>query len=34
VASVDISMITQQNLLGRSHQETLQTGVMLRNKLD
>ncbi len=34
VASVDISMITQQNLLGRSYQETLQTGVMMRNKLD
>jgi prepilin-type N-terminal cleavage/methylation domain-containing protein len=34
VASVDISMITQQTLLGRSYQETLQTGVMLRNKLN
>lgn len=34
VASVDISLITQQTLLGRSYQETLQTGVMLRNKLD
>ena len=34
VASVDISLITQQTLLGRSYQETLQTGVMLRNRLD
>jgi prepilin-type N-terminal cleavage/methylation domain-containing protein len=34
VASVDISLITQQSLMGRSYQETLQTGVMLRNKLD
>jgi prepilin-type N-terminal cleavage/methylation domain-containing protein len=34
VASVDISLITQQNLMGRSYQETLQTGVMLRNKMD
>ena len=34
VASVDISLITQQTLLGRSYQETLQTGAMLRNKLD
>jgi len=34
VAYVDISLITQQTLMGRSYQETLQTGVMLRNKLD
>jgi prepilin-type N-terminal cleavage/methylation domain-containing protein len=34
LASVDISLITQQNLMGRSYQETLQSGVMLRNKLD
>jgi hypothetical protein len=34
VASVDISMITQQTLLGRSYQETLHTGVMLRNRLE
>lgn len=34
VASIDVSLITQQTLLGRSYQETLQTGVMLRNRLD
>ncbi len=34
VASIDVSMITQQTLLGRSYQETLQTGVMLRNRLE
>ncbi len=34
VASVDISFITQQTLMGRSYQETLQTGVMLRNRLE
>lgn len=34
VASIDISLTTQQTLLGRTYQESLQTGVMLRNKLD
>ncbi len=34
VASVDISLIAQQTLFGRSYQETLQTGVMLRNRLE
>ncbi len=34
IACVDIALITQQNMMGRSYQETLQTGVMLRNKLD
>ena len=34
VASVDISLTTRQILMGRTYQETLQTGVMLRNKLD
>jgi len=34
VASVDVSLVAQQTLLGRSYQETLQTGVMLRNRLE
>ncbi len=34
VAIVDISLTTRQILMGRTYQETLQTGVMLRNKLD
>jgi len=32
VSSVDVSLITTQNLLGRTYQETLRTGVKLRNK--
>jgi len=34
VSSVDVSLITTQNLLGRTYQETLRTGVKLRNKSD
>ncbi len=34
VASIDVSLITQQTLLGRSYQKTLQTGVVLRNRLE
>jgi len=34
VACVDITLITTQNLLGRTFQETLKTGVKLRNKSD
>lgn len=34
IASVDISLTTRQILMGRPYQETLQTGVMLRNKVD
>ncbi len=34
VSSVYISMITEQNLLGRTYQETLNTGLKLRNKSD
>jgi hypothetical protein len=34
IASVDISLTTRQILMGRPIQETLQTGVMLRNKVD
>ncbi len=32
VASVDITLVTTQNLLGRTFQENLKTGVKLRNK--
>ncbi len=34
VACVDITLVTTQNLLGRTFQETLKTGVKLRNKSD
>jgi prepilin-type N-terminal cleavage/methylation domain-containing protein len=34
VSSVYITMITAQNLLGRTYQETLNTGLKLRNKSD
>lgn len=34
VSCVDVSLITTQNLLGRTYQETLRTGVKLRNKSD
>jgi len=34
VSSVDITLVTTQNLLGRTFQETLRTGVKLRNKSD
>lgn len=34
VANVDITLVTTQNLLGRTFQETLKTGVKLRNKSD
>ncbi len=34
VSSVDITMVTTRNLLGRTFQETLRTGVKLRNKSD
>ena len=34
VSSVDVSLIATQNLLGRTYQETLRTGVKLRNKSD
>ena len=34
VSSIDVTLVTTQNLLGRSFQETLRTGVKLRNKSD
>ena len=34
VSSVDVTLITKQNRLGRTYQETLKTGVKLRNKSD
>ena len=34
VSSLDVILITTQNLLGRTFQETLRTGVKLRNKSD
>ena len=34
VSSVYITMITAQNILGRTYQETLNTGLKLRNKSD
>lgn len=34
VACVDITLVATQNLLGRTFQETLKTGVKLRNKSD
>lgn len=34
IANVDITLVTTQNLLGRTFQETLKTGVKLRNKSD
>lgn len=34
VSSVDITLVTTHNLLGRTFQETLITGVKLRNKAD
>jgi type II secretory pathway pseudopilin PulG len=34
VACVDITLVATQNLLGRTFQETLSTGVKLRNKSD
>lgn len=34
VACVDITLVANQNLLGRTFQETLKTGVKLRNKSD
>ena len=34
VSSIDITLTSSKNILGRSYQETLQTGVKLRNKMD
>jgi hypothetical protein len=34
VACVDVTLITTQNQLGRTFQETLSTGVKLRNRSD
>jgi hypothetical protein len=34
VSSVDITLVTTQSQLGRTFQETLKTGVKLRNKSD
>ncbi len=34
VSSIDITLIATQNLLGRTYQETLKTGVKLRNKFE
>jgi hypothetical protein len=34
VACVDVTLVASQNLLGRTFQETLKTGVKLRNKSD
>lgn len=34
VSSVEVTLITTKNLLGRTFQETLRTGVKLRNKSD
>jgi len=34
LCSVDINLTSSKNMLGRSYQETLQTGVKLRNKMD
>jgi len=34
LANVDIALVTTQSLLGRTFQETLKTGVKLRNKSD
>jgi len=34
LCSIDISLTSSKNMLGRSYQETLLTGVKLRNKMD